>query len=89
MTVQNFKKLNSKFSSSNSSNKKKKKEKNDSDCGRIYILSNQTKIVCSNWSKDREVLFGEVLESPVRITVMVPKEYVLTELKQNGSNKNN
>ena len=88
MTVQNIKKLSTKLSSS-SLNKKKKKERTESDCGRIYVLTNQTKVVCSNWSKDRETLFGEVLDSPVRITVMVPKEYVLTEIKQNGSNKTN
>ena len=86
MTVQNIKNLKK---NSSSSLLKKKKEKNESDCGKVYALVNQTKVVCSNWSKDREYLFGEILDSPVRITVMVPKDYVLMEVKRNGTNKNN
>ena len=82
MTVQNIKDL------SKPSTKKKKKERVESDTGKVYILSNHSKVVCSNWSKDREFMFGELLDVPVRTTVMVPASYVLTELKQNGSNKN-
>ena len=87
MTVQNIKNYAKSSNHSSLKKKKKEKEKNESDCGKVYALANQTKIVCSNWSKNREYLFGEVLDSPVRITVMVPKDYVLMEVKQNGSNK--
>ena len=86
MTVQNIKKLSK---PSPTSTKKKKKEKLESDTGKVYMLSNHSKVICSNWSKDREYLFGELLDVPTRTTVMVPASYVLMELKQNGSNKNN
>jgi hypothetical protein len=82
MTVQNIK--------SPAKKTKKRKEKIETDTGKIYMLSNHTRVRCTMWSKDRESFFGEVLDSPITISVMVPASHVMMELKQNGnSNKNN
>ena len=82
MTVQNIK--------SQGKKTKKRKEKVETDTGKIYILSNYTRVRCTMWSRDRETLFAEVLDSPITLSVMVPASHVLMELKQNGnSDKNN
>jgi hypothetical protein len=65
------------------SNKKtpKKKEKVETDTGKIYRLTNQTKVRCVMWSKHKEGLYGEVMDSPVKLSVFVPASYVVGEVK--------
>ena len=81
MTVQNYK--------SQIKKTKKRKDKVETDTGKVYILSNHTRVRCTMWSKDRETLFAEVMDSPITISVMVPASHVMTEVKQNAANKNN
>jgi len=59
----------------------KKKQEVETDTGKIYLLTNQTKVRCVMWSKYKEGLYGEVLNSPVKVSVFVPASYVVGEVK--------
>ena len=64
-----------------------KKVQVETDTGKIYLLTNQTKVRCVMWSKYKEGLYGEVLGSPVKLSVFVPASYVVGEVKVDGYNR--
>ena len=59
----------------------------ETDTGKIYLLTNQTKVRCVMWSKYKEGLYGELLGSPVKVSVFVPASYVVGEVKVDDYNR--
>ena len=61
-------------------NKQKVQDTDLSEKGRVYLLTNQSRVSCVMWAKNREHLYAEVLDVTPRVSVYVPAEYVVREI---------
>jgi len=65
---------------------KKQFIKDEKDAGKIYLLTNQTRVKCHMWARGRESMYGEIIDSYPKISVYVPIDYIVREIKTDEIN---